>query len=111
MNKELLIEKKVEEAMDSINFIHRAHPSPYFFTRVLSKLENRKETLLDKWNSLLLKPSLAMAVLGIIILLNAMVIYYNFSQSKISNDQSNLAISDEYSQSATPSFYLENIKP
>lgn len=104
------IETKIETALASINNIKRAQPSIYFFSKILNKLERPKERLIDKWNALLLNPSLAFVSLVLILTINVVAIFYNQKKSKLS-EATTVAITEEYSQSTTPSFYLETSKP
>lgn len=105
------VDNKADKALESIDTIERASISPYFFQKLMLRLEQPKEDLVDKWNSLLLKPSISLTVICFTILLNIAVVFYNLKPSKTTIDQNGVALTEEYNQTTVPAFYLENPKP
>ncbi len=111
MKDKISIETKVEAALQSLERIERASVPNYFYNKVIARLERPKEQLIDKWNSLLLQPKFAFASLCLILILNAMVIFFHLTPPKNIDPSNNVAITEEYTQVASPSYYLENPKP
>ena len=110
MEEKDFIETKIQKALDSLALIEPANPSTYFYSKVLLRLQHPKQTMVDRWNSWILTPSLGFATLFLILLINAIVILRNVNDFK-GSDQNTVALAEEYNQSTDLSFYLENPKP
>ncbi len=103
--------KKIEDAMQSIDGIKKAAPTHFFFTRLEARMQNKKN-IWEKITVFLAKPSIAIASICLILMINSFVL---FSFLKIKNSASiqnnELAAIDEYSQVSTTLFEYENVKP
>lgn len=111
MNTKSAIENQIETALSSLDNVLPATAPNFFTGKVMNRLNERMHnSFLDKWVSWLLSPKVAFAALCLILLLNVFAVVYNLDNSK-GPDQSNLAISDAYTQNTSTSFYLENVKP
>ena len=97
--------------MDSIDGIEPAIPSPYFYTKVLVKINNNNVAVWEKWSAFFLRPTIAFAIICFIIVINALVLYSKFDNYVPPPDQTLLASSDEYNEIVTALFDLENVKP
>lgn len=111
MKNDALIKRKIEAVLDSFDNIEQAIPSPYFYTKVLAKLSKSKVMLWEKWSAFFLRPSIAFATICVVIIINAFVLYSKIEPHAIPADQVELTSSDEYSESITALYDLENIKP
>lgn len=72
------IEKRVEEALNSLDGIQRATPQPWLFSRVKAKLLREAEEEKTIWGvlgSFLSKPVVAIAGLFLILFLNGIFLY------------------------------------
>ncbi len=111
MNTKSAIESQIETALSSLDNIVPAAAPNFFTGKVMSRLNEKSSgSFIDTWVSWLLRPQVAFAALCIIILLNVFAVVYNLDYSK-GQDQSNIAISEAYTQNTSTSFYLENVKP
>ena len=111
MSTKSTIENQIETALSSLDNIAPAEVPNFFTGKVMSRLKSENRgSLLDTWVSWLLRPQVAFAALCLIILLNVFAVVYNLDNSK-GPDQTNIAISEAYTQNTSTSFYLENVKP
>lgn len=98
------ISKKVEDAMRSIEGIHKAAPPPFFFTRLEARMHAEKNTWL-KITSFLARPSIAFACICLIILINTIVIFSTANtDNQLAAQNTEVLTIDEYSQ-LTANFY------
>ncbi|MEO6455577.1 MAG: hypothetical protein ABIN97_15965 [Ginsengibacter sp.] len=105
------LNNKLDNILNSINKIKPAVPSPYFYTKVLAKINHSKPTIWEVVSALFLRPTIAFATICFIIAVNAFVLYSKIDNAVSSAGQSELALSDEYNETATALYYLENEKP
>ena len=111
MSTKSTIENQVETALASLDNLTRAEVPDFFTGKVINRLKYETgKSFIDTWVSWLLRPQVAFAALCLIILLNVFAIVYNLDNGK-GTDQTNIAISDAYTQNTSTSFYLENVKP
>ncbi len=112
MKNKSYINKKINDALSSVENIQQAQPSPYFYTRLIGKLSKNEMTIWEKFTALLLQPAIAFVTICFIILINAFVLIYSNSNSNIAaTSQTEITSADEYSDLATSFYDLENIKP
>lgn len=109
------IHKKIEEALHSIDGIHKAAPRSFFFTRLEARMQ-REKNVWEKISSFVARPAIEFAGICLIIMINAMVIFSssdtsNTVVSQNQNQNSELATVDEYSQANVTLYDYENIKP
>jgi hypothetical protein len=105
------IENKVDAALNSIDNIGRASPSPFFYSKVMGKIRNEPQTVWERWSSFFLRPTIAFATVCLIIVINAFVIYSNITGSFSLNDQAEVTLSDEYNAATTSLYDIENVVP
>ncbi|MBO9572907.1 MAG: hypothetical protein J7497_11995 [Chitinophagaceae bacterium] len=108
MNRSM-IQKKVEEAMNSLDGIRPSAPEPFFYTRVEARIMNRERSVWESLTRTVTRPAFAFLSVLLVVLLNSFVIISFVSKSDVP-EHSEVAIADEYS--TTNSFYdLENVIP
>lgn len=110
MKNKLSVKIKVDAALSSIDNIQPAAPSPYFYTRVLAKINNTKVTVWEKWSAFFLRPTIAFATICFIIVINAFVLYSKIDANP-SAEQADMALTDEYNGTLTALYELENVNP
>jgi len=57
MNRQSDIGKKVDKALESLDRIQRAELGPYFYTRIIGRLQRNEKTLWETIGSFLAKPA------------------------------------------------------
>ncbi len=103
--------KKIEDAIHSIDSIQKASPPPFFFTRLEARMQ-REKNIWEKITSFIAQPAIAFACVCLVIMINAFVIFSSSNSKKIVAQQNNeLATVDEYSQITGTFYEIENIKP
>jgi hypothetical protein len=108
------IEKKVEEALDSLDGIQRATPQPWLFSRIKARLnreEAEEETVWGNLGSFLSKPGVVVAGLCLIMAFNGVLLFNQ--PTKISSAaivaQSELPTDSESYIASSSSFEFENL--
>jgi hypothetical protein len=111
MKQQSDIEKRVEDALNSLDGIQRAEPQPWLFSRVKGKLLREGEkTRWETISSFLSKPAVAIAGLFLILGLNGFLVFNQPSVSSIVAVQNDLQPNDSESLIASSSsFDFENL--
>lgn len=110
MKNNLSIKEKVDIALNSLENIERASPSPFFFTKVITKIRHAQPAVWERWSTFFLRPTIAFAAICLVIAINVFVMYSNIVSSFALNDQTEVTFVDEYSM-ATSLYDIENITP
>jgi hypothetical protein len=113
MNKFGDISKRVEETLNSLDGIRRAEPQPYFYTRLIARLQRNDKTLWESLGSFIARPAIAVASLCIILAFNAFMLLRQDSSVPVTvkpNDITNttLMTDNEYILASSSSFDYEN---
>lgn len=111
MKNNLAIQDKIDAAINSINNIEAAAPSPHFYAKVLAKINNTTSTVWERWSTFFLRPAIAFATICFILVINAFVLYSKYDNQSSSSDKTGFALSDEYNESVIALYDLENEKP
>ena len=111
MDNNSSIQNKIDAALNSVDSMEKATPSPFFYTKILSKIRHAPPALWEKWSAFFLRPTIAFATICLVLVINAFVIYSNVTGSFSLNDQPELTLSDEYSVSTTSLYNIENVAP
>ena len=113
MEKKKNIAGKTEHALNSLDGIQRAEPRPFFFARVLAKLQKEERSYWSNIASFITKPAVVIACMGLIALLNAAALFYQNEErsNALIADQNEQAYADDYNTTvAGSSYYDENIE-
>ena len=109
--KDEFINKKIEETMRSMDNMERATPRPFLFTRLEARMEGEKN-MWNKVSSFVARPMVAFACICFVLILNAMIIFLSgTSGNSLTQQGSELATADEYSQVSYNLYDFENSKP
>ncbi len=109
--KDEFINKKIEETMRSMDNMERATPRPFLFTRLEARMESEKN-MWNKVSSFVARPMVAFACICFVLILNAMIIFLSgTSGNSLTQQGSELATADEYSQVSYNLYDFENSKP
>ena len=106
------MEKKVEEALNSLDGMERATPGPFFFTRVQARLQREDGSAWDQTLSFITRPAVALAGLCLVVLLNAAAFYLQPGAGNtiaVNGNPGEPSYAEEYNNLAANSyFYDEN---
>jgi len=105
------IEQKVQEALDSLDGIQRAEPQPYFYTRLIARLQKDEKTVWETMGSFLARPAVAVAGLFLILILNVTILLReDTGAGNLSGNGVELGMADnEYILASSSSFDYENL--
>jgi hypothetical protein len=116
MNRQPDIGKKADNALESLEGIQRAEPKPFFYTRLIGRMQRDEKTLWETTGSFLSKPVVVIASLCMILAFNAFIL---LRQDKVSDTISSITpgqqtespvITDnEYILASSSSFEYENL--
>jgi uncharacterized membrane protein YdfJ with MMPL/SSD domain len=110
MKPDKIMQNKIETTLNSLKGVQRASPSPFFYTRLIAKLNSSQQTIWEKFGTIITRPVIAFAFMCLIVLMNVIVVYTNSRQ--ISPTDQNEIVSAEDLTTDAPNFYtLENNKP
>ena len=104
MEKNKTLELQVEETMNSLDGIRQAGPGPFFYTRVMARLESEEKNLWEMITAFIAKPVVIASVISFILLLNVTAVFREADSFSDLADQSDVSLVDEY-QIASTSFY------
>lgn len=92
--KKYEIEKKIEDALNSLDHVTRVGPGPFFYTRVQARMR-KDRTVWEKVSGFIAQPAVAFSVICLVISLNVLVIFkaenspsYSVQKSTILSDES-----------------------
>ena len=93
-----------EEILNSLNGIRRAEPQPYFYTRLMAKLDKQKNGW-EKVAGFISKPAFAIAAIALFLIINVTILFNSSSNATSSSqEESSLAVENDYGLSV-PSLY------
>ncbi len=105
------LNKKIDDVMQSMDGITRATPRPFLFTRLEARMQNERN-IWSKLSSFAARPIVAFACICFVLIINAMVIFMSGSVGKpVTQQGTELATADEYSQVSYNLYDFENAKP
>lgn len=111
MKNNMESDHKINEVLNSIDQIVRAPAPPYFFTRLEARMQKGK-TFWEKASVFLMNPVWAFGSVCLILFFNIYVITSSTSNGRnVTQQNTELASVDEYSQVSSNLFEFENLKP
>jgi len=110
MRKNSSMQNKIEKTLISLDKIQRATPQPFFYTRLIARLNNSYQNNWERFSAFITRPSIAFSGIFLIVLMNLLAAYLNL-KTPVIFEQSEAAVADEYTQLATNFYNFENIKP
>jgi hypothetical protein len=111
MEQKKTINGKIENALESLDGMQRATPQPWLYARVKARLQREERTVWESIGSFLSKPAVAMAGLGMILVLNVFVLFKqgNFQDGTAVANQSMQVTDSESILASNSSFDYENL--
>jgi hypothetical protein len=109
MNTNDHIERKVEETLASLDGIRRAEPAPFFYTRLMARVERGEDTGMGHFISLISRPSFVIAAAVLFLILNGYILmgFLNGRKDLRSDDMSQ-SLAVEYSSAQNSASYFDN---
>lgn len=106
------LNKKVQDALDSLDGIQRAEIQPFFYTRLRARMEKSPKTGWELISAILARPVVAIAAIVLVVVLNFFILIREEAPSSVaSNGNIEQALSDnEYILASSSSFDYENLE-
>ena len=113
MNKNEQIDKLIDDTLNSLDGAGRATPKPYLFTRLNARMQKANEGAWDNVLRFISRPTVAIAVLCLVIVVNAVAVKDNYNSTATSTtaDDTQYASAYEYNNSVAVLDDTENIEP
>lgn len=112
MEQDKSIQHLIEETMNSLDGLQKAGPGPFFYTRVMARMEEEEKNLWESITSFLTRPIVIAVMICFILLLNATAV---FQQSEVSSEvaaeQSDGTLADQYKIASTSFYDYSNPEP
>lgn len=109
MNKMTDIQRRAEEAMESILNIGQATPPPFFYTRLMARIQRQEGSGWEKISKLISRPAIAFITVSTVLMLNVYVAFNEASSPSGGPELSEVATADDL---GTNTFYdIENVQP
>ena len=80
MSKQPDIDKRIEKILDSLEGIKRAEPQPFFYTRLIGRLQRNEKSSWETMGSFLAKPVVVIVSLCFILVFNAFLLFRTTSE-------------------------------
>ena len=106
------IQKLVDETLDSLDGVQRAEPKPFFYTRLIGRLQREQKTVWEAMGSFLSKPLVVAAGLCVVLILNGFILFGGASGSTSNNPSfvNEPPVTDNvYIMASSSSYDYENI--
>ncbi len=105
--------KNIEEILNSLNNINRASPAPFLLTRIQARMNNQSSpaNLWSKLAGFISKPSVAMAAIVILLLLNITAITVRKQQGQKSSVTQSFSERDEFAITSVNMYDPEIAEP
>lgn len=98
------IQREVEKTMESLEGLKRAETAPFFYTRLMARLEKTETNIWNRWMEFLSRPAVSLGLLFLFLLMNGYLLL-----SKLPVDDEQVTPGSEYvAQQIT---YFDNPTP
>ena len=105
-------EKRIEETLNSLDGIQRAEPQPFFYTRVIGRLQRDEKNIWEKMGSFLSRPVVVIAGLVLILVVNGFMLLQQENNSTPNGYAIEQPATDnDYIIASSSSFEYANIDP
>lgn len=114
MSTQIDLNKKVADTLNSLDGIQRAEPTPFFYTRLMGRMQASPKSSWEAAGSLLAQPVIALAGLALILSLNGFLLFGR-SEDPVAPVQekeaavTNTVTDNEYILASNSSFDYENL--
>jgi len=97
--------------MNSLDGLTKASPGPFFYTRVMARIEGEEKNLWEVITSYITKPIVIASVICLILLINATIIFRQADRSDDLSEQQDVSMVDEYQVASTSFYDYSNAEP
>ena len=96
MDQNRIIQEKIDATLSSLDGINQAGPGPFFYTRLQTRFNRDARSIWDKSVAFLSNPSVALAMVVLVIFINTTAILQESEQRAVTEQASEQTVSEEY---------------
>ena len=111
MDKRTDIGKKAEKTLESLDGIKRAEPQPFFYTRLIARLEREQKNIWELAGSYLARPAVAIVGLCLILAFNVVILVQKDSTTSTPSYVDATQDDESIFASANTTYDYENLEP
>jgi hypothetical protein len=97
------IQRQVDLTMDSLDGLGKAETTPFFYTRLMARMEAGTDSIWTRSLALLSRPVVALSILFVFLLINGYLIMSNLNQPEENIQQDYVAQQISYFETNSPS--------
>ncbi|MET0243473.1 MAG: hypothetical protein ABW174_08390 [Flavitalea sp.] len=102
----------VESTINSLDGLTRASPGPFFYTRVMARMDAEEKNLWEKATAFITRPIVIAVVICFVLLLNVTAMFQqNELSSEVASEQADGTIVDQYKIASTSFYDYTNAEP
>ncbi len=110
MKENNLISKRVEDTLNSLDGLQKASPGPFFYTRVMARMETEEQSVWSSLTSFFTKPYVVAGIISAMLLINATAVFQSDAKDPLA-DQADVSMVDEYKIASTSFYDYTNTEP
>ncbi len=76
------LQKEIERTLNSFDGASRAQASPFFYTRLIGRMESGNISIWNRWVEFLARPAVSLGILFVFLLMNGYLILNNLPQDE-----------------------------
>ena len=111
MDQKRKIDSLVEDTLNSLDGIQRAAANPFLYSKIQARMRGEVKGVWDSVITFVSRPAVALVLFCIVVLSNGVAIYMQRGNEIAPIEQGQLALTEEYNQTATSYFDEETPEP
>jgi hypothetical protein len=111
MEQNEFLDERVRQTLSSLDGIKRASPGPFFYTRMMARLDAEEKNLWERVTAFLAKPVVVVSFICLVLVLNLTAVFKQSEPSLTMTDQVEVSLADQYKISSTSFYDYENEEP
>ncbi|RYG03270.1 MAG: hypothetical protein EOO02_08805 [Chitinophagaceae bacterium] len=112
MEQKRSIPTLVESTLNSVDGLTRATPGPFFYTRVMARMDAEEKNLWEKATAFITRPIVIAVVICCILLLNVTAMFQQTElSSEVASEQAAGTLVDQYKIASTSFYDYTNAEP
>jgi len=111
MEQNKSLDLRVEETLNSLDGLQRTGPGPFFYTRVMARMDAGDKNLWEVTTAFITKPFVIASVFCFVLLVNVTAVFRQADDSPAFTDQADVSLVDEYKIASTSLYDYTNAEP
>jgi hypothetical protein len=96
------IQRQVNQTLGSLDGMLKAETTPFFYTRLMARMESGSDSIWTKSLAFLARPAIALSILFVFLLINGYLIMSNLNQQEENIQQEYVAQQITYFETNSP---------